>query len=118
MDTRINWLRNRKQRCTALFDNTSDARELMATLANVNRLKILCCLLEGERSVHEIILFTKLRQPTVSQHLGLLRDKSVVDTRRDGKAMHYSLTHFPTRVFLESLDELFELRVLTRIHQA
>lgn len=115
MNTRINWLGNRKSNCRALYDNALPARDFLGTLANENRLRILCCLVEGERSVHEIITYTRLHQPTVSQHLALLRAKQIVDTRRDGKAIYYSLTNFPVRVILESLDELFELRVLTRI---
>jgi DNA-binding transcriptional ArsR family regulator len=115
MNTRINWLGNRKSNCRALYDNTSPARDFLGILANENRLKILCCLVEGERSVHEIITFTELHQPTVSQHLALLRAKQLVDSRRAGKAIYYSLTNFPVRVLLESLDELFELQVLTQL---
>lgn len=118
MNTRINWLGSRKSNCNALLSNTLVAKEILRVLANESRLKILCCLVEGERSVCQIMTFAKLKQPTVSQHLALLRAKGLVESRRDGKAIYYSLTNFPTRIVLESLDELFELRVLTRIPQS
>jgi DNA-binding transcriptional ArsR family regulator len=117
MSTRINWLMNRKSNCKALFANTLAAKAILGVLANENRLKILCCLVEGEKSVHQITTFTELHQPTVSQQLAVLRLSELVASRRDGKAIYYSLTNFPTRVVLESLDELFELRALTHIPQ-
>ena len=64
------------------------------------RLLILCMLAEGEKSVTEIERALDLRQPTVSQQLARLRADGLVATRRDGKAIYYSLASEEARVIL------------------
>ena len=56
-----------------------------------SRLAILKVLANGERSVNEIAEAVKLTQPTVSRHLGILREAGIVVDRRDGQQVFYSL---------------------------
>ena len=42
-----------------------------------------------ERSVGEIVIALKLPQPSVSKHLGVLRDAGLVDVRREGRQALY-----------------------------
>lgn len=44
-------------------------------------------------SVGEIEEATSIHQPTLSQQLGVLRDEGLVDTRRDGKKIYYSISN-------------------------
>ena len=60
-------------------------------------------LAEGEKSVTEIERALDLRQPTVSQQLARLRADGLVATRRDGKAIYYSLAS-EARVILGACD--------------
>ncbi|MFG6463966.1 metalloregulator ArsR/SmtB family transcription factor [Roseateles sp. DXS20W] len=60
-------------------------------LANEDRLLLLCQLSQGEMSVSELEEVLGIRQPTLSQQLGVLRGEGVVDTRRDGKRIFYSV---------------------------
>ena len=62
-----------------------------ATLADKTRIRILMLLAEGEQSVTSIGHTLQQPQPTISHHLGLLRSRSLVSARRDGKQMFYSL---------------------------
>jgi ArsR family transcriptional regulator len=55
------------------------------------RLKILSFLAAGERTVSEIVAEVGVTQPTVSRHLAILRDASIVVDRRDGQKIFYSL---------------------------
>jgi len=61
------------------------------TLGDQTRLRIVLLLQKGERNVTSICKELKIPQPTVSHHLGLLRAAELVQTRRDGKEIHYSL---------------------------
>jgi len=90
----------------ALWENAAEANALLRAMANENRLMILCLLAEGERSVGEIEALTGARQPTVSQQLARLRADGLVESRRDGKAIYYSLLCERTRRILELLDDL------------
>jgi len=83
------------------------ASELLKSLGNCHRLLILCQLTEGERSVGDLAQFLGLRDSTVSQHLSLLRRDGLVQARRDGQTIWYSIASVPARRVLETLFELF-----------
>jgi DNA-binding transcriptional ArsR family regulator len=63
----------------------------LKVLANEERLLLLCQLSQGEMSVGDLEAALGIRQPTLSQQLGVLRGEGVVDTRRDGKRIFYSI---------------------------
>lgn len=61
-------------------------------LADASRLHLLMTLKsQGELRVGELTDATGLSQPVVSKHLGLLRHAGLVQTRRDGTSILYSL---------------------------
>lgn len=60
-------------------------------LANEDRLLLLCQLSQGESCVSDLQEALDIYQPTLSQQLGVLRSEGVVNTRRDGKRIYYSL---------------------------
>lgn len=79
----------------------------MKALANENRLLILCELLDGERCVNDMEKVVGLSQSALSQHLALLRRDKLVNTRRDGKTICYSLSGRETPIVLEMLYRMF-----------
>lgn len=83
------------------------ASELLKSLANRNRLLILCQLVGGERSVGQLAGFLGIRDSTVSQHLALLRKDGLVDTRREGQTIWYAIASEPARRVLEVLYQLY-----------
>ena len=58
-------------------------------LANEDRLLLLCQLAGGELSVGDLEERLGIRQPTLSQQLGVLRTEGMVLTRREGKRIFY-----------------------------
>ena len=84
-----------------------NASELLRSLGNRHRLLILCQLTEGERSVGHLAEFLNLRDSTVSQHLSLLRRDGLVQARREGQTIWYSIASPPARRVLETLFEIF-----------
>jgi len=83
------------------------AAEFLKALAHQNRLMILCILSQGERSVSALEEMLSLRQSTVSQQLARLRADGLVATRRDGKAIYYSLASEEARVVVGAVYEMF-----------
>lgn len=65
--------------------------EILRTIANPARLRILVHLLKGERSVAELEQVLKIRQPNLSQHLRELREAGLVSPRREAKSVFYKL---------------------------
>lgn len=74
---------------------TSEVMSLVAdrfkALAEPARLAILSSLLEGERTVGELVDATGLGQANVSKHLQVLHGAGFVGRRRDGSFVRYWL---------------------------
>ena len=87
--------------------SASKACTLLKALANEDRLLILCQLTQGERNVGELEALTGIRQPTLSQQLGVLRDEGLVNTRRMGKFIFYSLASFEVVSVMQTLSGLY-----------
>ena len=75
-------------------------------LANEDRLLLLCQLSQGEMCVSDLEQTLGIRQPTLSQQLSVLRSEGVVDTRREGKNIFYSVAE---PALLEILAVLYRL---------
>ena len=69
----------------------SNACALLKVLANPDRLLLMCQLSQGELAVGELEEQLGIRQPTLSQQLGVLRENGLVATRREGKSIFYSV---------------------------
>lgn len=79
---------------TAIYQNRARAEamtEKLRAYAQPQRLMILSCLLEGEKTVGQIDAATGIGQPALSQQLAELRRTELVRTRREAKQVHYSL---------------------------
>lgn len=75
-------------------------------LANEDRLLLLCQLSQGEACVGDLEASLGIRQPTLSQQLAVLRNEGVVETRREGKNIHYRVAD---PALLEILATLYRL---------
>ena len=75
----------------ALHQAAGRAVAVLKLLANEDRLLLLCQLSQGETCVSELEGLLGIRQPTLSQQLGVLRSEGVVSTRREGKNIYYRL---------------------------
>jgi DNA-binding transcriptional ArsR family regulator len=90
-----------------LLTNAHEASEFLKALSHEVRLLILCFLIDGEKSVGEIEKMLKLRQPAVSQQLARLRADGLVETRRNGKNIYYSLARTEVRDVIGVLHDAF-----------
>lgn len=88
-------------------ENAAEAERLLKALANRHRLLILCQLAGGEKSVGELGQALNLRPPAVSQHLALLRADGLVQTRRDGQTIWYSIANGPAAKMIETLHRIY-----------
>jgi ArsR family transcriptional regulator len=79
----------------------------LKVLANEDRLLLLCQLSQGEMSVGDLEEALGIRQPTLSQQLAVLRAEGVVDTRRDGKRIFYSVADARLLQVLAVLYDLY-----------
>ena len=85
----------------------ADAAQLMKTLANPDRLMLLCQLSQGEMSVGELEATLGIVQPTLSQQLTVLREEELVQPRREGKHIYYSVRDAQALAVLQVLYDQF-----------
>ncbi|MCF4165879.1 metalloregulator ArsR/SmtB family transcription factor [Zavarzinia compransoris] len=90
-----------------LMDMADHAADFLKVLANANRLMIVCHLLSGERSVSDLESELGIRQPTLSQQLGILREAGIVAGRRDAKSVIYHLADERARPMIAVMNNLF-----------
>lgn len=62
-------------------------------LSDETRVKILECLIDGEKCVCEIVPRTGRTQSTVSIQLSKLENMGIVSSRREGKSVYYKITN-------------------------
>ena len=67
--------------------------EVLKVLGHPIRLKIVAGLCIRECNVKHIWECLGLPQATVSQHLALLKNKGIIEGKRDGVEVHYSVIH-------------------------
>ena len=67
------------------------AARCLKVVAHPTRLMIIHLLGAGELSVQELEKAVGISQSSVSQHLGLLRDKEILESRRVGQQVFYRL---------------------------
>jgi DNA-binding transcriptional ArsR family regulator len=78
------------------FDESEASRAaacLFRGMSDPSRVAILRHLLLGEHNVAELTAHLGLAQSTVSKHLACLRGCGLVDSRPEGRASVFSLTH-------------------------
>ena len=90
-----------------LLQQARKASELLKALSHESRLLILCLLAEGEKSVSELDETMKMPQAAVSQQLARLRFDRLVNTRREGRVIYYSIASAEVSSVISTLYDLF-----------
>lgn len=88
-------------------ENASEATAMLRLLAHEDRLLLLCQLSQEELCVSDLETLLAIRQPTLSQQLGVLRREELVATRRQGKHIYYRIADESVLALLQTLYELY-----------
>jgi ArsR family transcriptional regulator len=70
-------------------ENIEQASDAMQAMAHPLRLKILCLVGANELNVQEIVDAVGTSQSNISQHLGILRDRGILLTRKEANKVFY-----------------------------
>jgi DNA-binding transcriptional ArsR family regulator len=86
-------------------ENLEKAANMLKAIAHPTRISIIGCLEDGQRlTVTEIHQQLGIEQATASHHLGILRDKGVLTSKREGKNIYYFLKHATLKVLLNCVS--------------
>lgn len=90
------------------MENKADeAAALLASMANSRRLLVLCHLVRGEHCVGALAERVGLSQSALSQHLAKMRVQGLVEARREGQTVYYSLAGTEVLAILETLYGIY-----------
>ena len=87
--------------------NLKRASSVLKAMSNQHRLKVLCQLASGEKSVGELETIVGLSQSALSQHLARLRREHLVKTRRQAQTVFYSLDGDEAPRIIEALYGIY-----------
>ena len=87
--------------------NARDASDFLKAISNESRLLLLCQLADKERSVGELESILGMRQSTVSQQLARLRFDDLVQTRREGQTIFYSIANEDVKRVLSVICDIY-----------
>ncbi|MEK8090207.1 metalloregulator ArsR/SmtB family transcription factor [Thermithiobacillus plumbiphilus] len=83
------------------------ASRSLKAMAHPLRLKVLCILGGDELSVQEIVDAVGTSQSNISQHLAILRDKSILKSRKDANKVYYSINDPRTLRLISMMQQVF-----------
>lgn len=87
-------------------ENLEKASGMLKAIAHPVRISIIGCLEPGKgKTVTEIHNLIGIEQATASHHLGILKDKGVLGSRREGKNTYYFLRHEKMITMLSCIGE-------------
>jgi len=88
-------------------DDIDRASRSLKAMSHPLRLKILCTLGDREISVQDIVEHVGTSQSNISQHLAILRDKGILDSRKDANRVYYRVDDTRTLKLIGLMREVF-----------
>ena len=87
--------------------NVDMATRCLKAISHPVRLQIIMALGEDKKCVNDLIAETKVSQSSVSQHLGMMKDRGLLQCERVGSQVFYFLTNKDLLKLVKILTELY-----------
>ncbi|MBT7956868.1 MAG: helix-turn-helix transcriptional regulator [Rhodospirillaceae bacterium] len=91
----------------AMENNADKAAAFLKSIANRNRILVLCHLIADEWTAGELSESIGVSPANLSQHLTWLKNEGLVKTRREGTVINYSLSEKDVRPLISVLYDMF-----------
>ena len=88
-------------------DDVERASRSLKAMSHPLRLKILCKLGAEEVSVQDIVEQVGTSQSNISQHLAILRDKGILESRKDANRVYYRVSDSRTLQLIDMMRQVF-----------
>ncbi len=98
----LNMIRKQKN-----FEEAKKVSEIFDCLSSTIRLLIVCSLIDGEKSVGEIVDITGTTKGNISQHLRILEDNDIITGKKDGNRIFYSIKDKRIKELIKRVKKLF-----------
>lgn len=84
-----------------------DVSDFLKLLSNPTRLLVLCNLATGERCVSDLEKVVDISQSALSQHLAKMREEGIVEAKKEGQQVYYSIADRNVTEILQVLYGIF-----------
>lgn len=88
-------------------DQVNHTSEILKSIAHPIRLKILCFLMDGEKTVGEIEKEFGSTISNISQHLTVLRKAQIINRRKEANFMFYTIKDTNVLTLIKTLKSCF-----------
>jgi len=88
-----------------------EARDLIESISNVTRIKIVRALAETPLAAGDLARVVDRTAPATSQHIRVLREAGVIESTRSGNVVRYHLTKSTNAQILEVIARAFDVLV-------
>jgi ArsR family transcriptional regulator, virulence genes transcriptional regulator len=91
----------------AILGKCDDVSQVLKSLSHPVRLKVLCQVIDEERSVNELTEFCGISQSAMSQFLNRMRAEGIVNSRREGTHVYYGIGDPKLVKLLRAIKEIY-----------
>ena len=92
---------------TKIIEKCDEVSVLLKSLSHPTRLKVLCQVMEGERTVNELTEFCGISQSAMSQFLGRMREEGILTSRREATFVYYGLADAKLKKLMKAIKEIY-----------
>jgi DNA-binding transcriptional ArsR family regulator len=85
-----------------------EAREIIDSISNVTRIKIIRALAETPLAAGDLARVVNRTAPATSQHIRVLREIGAIESTRSGNVVRYRLTKNPSAQIVEVIARAFD----------
>jgi ArsR family transcriptional regulator len=86
-----------------LSHKADEVSQVLKQLAHPDRLKVLCHLLEGEKTVNDLVEYSGAAQSWVSQFLSKMKLSGLVEAKKDGIFVYYKIKDHRLKTLLDGI---------------
>ena len=90
-----------------ILEKSSEVSQVLKSLSHPVRLKVLCQVLEGEKTVNELTDFCGIAQSAMSQFLLRMKNEGILASRTEGTHVFYGLADPKIKKLLKSIKEIY-----------
>jgi len=91
----------------AILKQCESVSQILKSLSHATRLKVLCSVMDGEKSVMELTEFCGITQSAMSQFLARMRDDGLLISRKEHQFVYYSVADQKLIQLLKAMKEIY-----------
>lgn len=100
------------------YNQAEEITDILSTLSDPTRLRILWLLCHTTECVTDIALAIGMSSPAVSHHLKLLKQHKIIESKKIGKEMHYTLAkNRYAELIHQMIDDMFDVTCPNHNHE-